>query len=287
MATQDWEDSSHRSLSPCLIFEGNVILSKIGVFDSGVGGLSVLNEALIQSPSHHYLYLADSAHAPYGEKSTQWVTDRTLYLNSWLIDQGCHALVIACNTATAQAIALLRERFPQIPIIGVEPGIKPASVQSSNKIVGVLATHNTLMSDKFKQLLTSLQQDCVFIQQAGHGLVLLIEQGHLDGPEIESLLHEYIDPMILQGVDTLVLGCTHYPFLYATIKRIFGDQLQIIDTSQAIVRQLCRLIDSSASPHPKQVDLYSTLNGQGLLNLAQKLLGPSFLQGAQAHTLAI
>lgn len=262
-------------------------LSKIGVFDSGVGGLSVLNEALIQSPSHHYLYLADSANAPYGEKSTQWVTDRTLLLNTWLIDQGCDALVIACNTATAQAIALLREKFPDISIIGVEPGVKPASTHSSNKIVGVLATHNTLISDKFKQLLESLQQDCVFIQQAGHGLVPLIEQGNLEGPEIESLLHQFIDPMILQGADTLVLGCTHYPFLYATIKKIYGDQLQLIDTSQAIVRQLCRLIDTSASTGSRKVDLYSTQNGQGLLNLAKKLLGQSFLQGAQAHTVDI
>lgn len=262
-------------------------MSTIGVFDSGIGGLSVLNEALIQSPNHHYLYLADSANTPYGEKSTQWVTDRSLLLCSWLVKQGCDAVVVACNTATAQAIALIRDQLPQIPIIGVEPGIKPASMTSQQKIVGVLATQNTLISDKFKLLLASLNEDCEFIQQAGHGLVPLIEQGILDSPEIEALLHQYIDPMLAQGADTLVLGCTHYPFLHDVIVKIYGHQLQIVDTSVAVVRQLCRLIKDSESTQQGQVNVYSTQDGSALLELAQKLLIHPYLRNATAHTVSI
>jgi glutamate racemase len=263
--------------------EESVPLSKIGVFDSGIGGLSILNEALTQAPGHHYMYLADSANTPYGEKSIEWISSRSLTLCSWLVQQGCEAIVIACNTATAQAIAQIRETFSKIAIIGVEPGIKPAALQSSKKIVGVLATQNTLASDKFKQLLASLLADCEFIQQAGIGLVPLIEQGQLSGPSINALLHQYIDPMIEQGVDTLVLGCTHYPFLEARIQQMYGEQLQIIDTSHAVVKQMCRLVNSAGS-NLGSVHFYSTSNGQSLLKLAKSLLSPHQLDQAQAHT---
>jgi glutamate racemase len=262
-------------------------LSTIGVFDSGIGGLSVLNEALNQSPGHHYLYIADSANTPYGEKSTQWVSDRSLLLCSWLVQKGCDAVVVACNTATAQAIAMIRERFSQVPIIGVEPGIKPASATSQQKIVGVLATQNTLNSDKFKLLLASLDDNCEFIQQAGHGLVPLIEHGTLNGPEIESLLQQYLGPMLDQGADTLVLGCTHYPFLQAAIEKMYGDRLQIVDTSHAVVRQLCRLIKDPESIQNGHVDVYSTQDGDALLGLAQKLLPHPYLRNATAHTVSI
>ena len=262
-------------------------MSIVGVFDSGIGGLSILNEALIQAPHHHYLYLADSANAPYGEKSSDWVSDRSLRLCSWLVDQKCEAIVVACNTATAEAISRIREKYPTIPIIGVEPGIKPASSISQTKVVGVLATQNTLKSEKFKQLLSSLTQDCEFIQQAGNGLVPLIEQGILSGDSISTLLHEYIDPMIAKGADTLVLGCTHYPFLLASIQELFGDQLRIIDTSQAVVRQLMRFIDSGNPENLHSVDLYSTSNGESLLALAQKLLHSNHQQPALAYTVSI
>ena len=236
-------------------------MSKIGVFDSGIGGLSILNEALHQAPGHHYVYLADSVNTPYGEKSSDWVSSRSLALCSWLIEQGCDAIVIACNTATAQAISQIREAFPKNAIIGVEPGIKPAAQQSSKKIVGVLATQNTLTSDKFKQLLASLLSDCEFIQQAGVGLVPLIEQ----------------------GADTLVLGCTHYPFLQSQIQSMYGAQLQIIDTSNAVVKQMCRLV-SAEETRIGSVNFYSTSDGQSLLQLAKKLLGFQGLLQAQAYS---
>ena len=262
-------------------------MSTIGVFDSGIGGLSVLNEALIQSPGHHYIYLADSANAPYGEKSTQWVTDRSLLMCSWLASRGCDAIVVACNTATAQAISLIRQELTHVPIIGVEPGIKPAALKSKSKMIGVLATQNTLMSDKFKQLLASLISDCEFIQQAGNGLVPLIEKGVLEGPHIEALLHQYIDPMLAQGADTIVLGCTHYPFLHTSIQKLYGDQLDIIDTSQAIVRQMRRLIKDPDSDSVGRIDVYSTQDGAALLGLAQKLLGHADLHTACAHTVTM
>ncbi len=253
-------------------------MAKIGVFDSGLGGLSVLDEALHQAPGHDYVYLADSAHAPYGEKSSAWVTERSHLLCSWLAKQGCDAIVVACNTATAQAIAQIRQDLGQIPIIGVEPGIKPAALVSEKKIVGVLATENTLKSDKFKSLLATLPVDCEFIQQAGIGLVPLIEAGKVNDREIDQLLKKYLEPMLLAGADTLVLGCTHYPFLIKKIKVLYGDHFNIVDTSEAIIRQMRRLIpdiDTSSSlknNRAGRVHFYSTLDGAGLIEQSQKLM---------------
>jgi glutamate racemase len=261
-------------------------LTKIGVFDSGIGGLSVLNEALLQSPHYHYLYLADSYFAPYGEKTPQWVEERSLKLCTWLIHQGCEVVVVACNTATAQAIAVIRETFPTVPIVGVEPGIKPAAKISEKKIVGVLATQNTLESEKFKLLLESLGNDCEFISQAGSGLVPLIEEGELAGPRMESLLIQYIEPMLKMGADTLVLGCTHYPFLQATIAQLFQDRLDIIDTSEAVVKQLNRQLLPSQANHGA-LDFYSTKDGDELLQLAHKLLTHPGLTHAHSHTVTI
>jgi len=234
-----------------------------------------LDEALRQAPGHDYAYLADSIHAPYGEKSSEWVTTRSDELCAWLGSQGCEAIVVACNTATAQAIAQIRKKLSHIPIIGVEPGIKPAALASPKKIVGVLATANTLKSDKFKALLGTLPVDCEFIQQAGVGLVPLIESGDLNSLEVEQLLRKYIDPMIDQGADTLVLGCTHYPFLIKKIRSIYNNRLNIVDTSEAIVRQMRRLITDSATPSISKkgsVHFYSTLDGERLFGLAEKLM---------------
>lgn len=249
-------------------------MTKIGVFDSGVGGLSILDEALRRSPSHEYLYFADSANAPYGEKSTEWVTNRSLEISLFLVKEGCDAIVVACNTATTGAIAKIRAALPNTPIIGVEPGIKPAAMVSTKKIVGVLATANTLKSDKFNALLATLPADCQFITQAGLGLVPLIENGELENPEIDVLLDKYLTPMIEAGADTLVLGCTHYPFLGSKIKARFGDHLKLVDTSQAIIRQMNKLVNhqADASMSKGAVHFYSTANGQDLLSKSKALM---------------
>jgi glutamate racemase len=250
-------------------------LATIGVFDSGIGGLTVLHEALRQAPGHHYIYLADSANAPYGEKSSDWVAKRSLELCHWLVREGCQALVVACNTATAQAIAHIRNDMPAIPIIGVEPGIKPAAHQSTNQKIGVLATQNTLKSDKFNALLNSLKGNCEFVSQAGLGLVPLIEEGKIDTPETEALLREHLIPLQAAGIDTLVLGCTHYPFLLPLIRKILGDDIQIIDTSAAVVKQLTRKLEEFEllqSPPPRTIRLYSTMDAAHLYQLAQQLI---------------
>lgn len=251
-------------------------MASIGVFDSGVGGLSILDEALQQLPNHDYIYFADSANAPYGNKSAQWIASRSLQICSYLAEKGCDAIVVACNTATAEAIASIRSQL-DIPIIGVEPGIKPAAMQTQNGVVGVLATEATLKSDKFNALLATLPDDCEFIKQAGAGLVPLIEAGQIDSPEMQSLLRNHLSPMQERGVDTLVLGCTHYPFLKKIIREIVGDSLTLIDTSDAVVRQLARQLDQRgivalSKNHPSALRLLSTGNADTLQAMAKRLL---------------
>ena len=248
-------------------------MTKIGVFDSGIGGLSVLDEALRQFPGHEYVYLADSANAPYGERPSEWVANRSLKLCSWLIEeQECDAIVVACNTATAQAIAVIRDSFPNTPVIGVEPGIKPAAALSPSKKIGVLATQSTLSSEKFKRLLDSLVGDCEFITQAGLELVPYIERGDLNHPELEKLITQYVQTFIDYGADTLVLGCTHYPFLIPIIKKNFGHQLHVIDTSAAIIQQLGRKTGIEPLNKTTQVRLFTTGDAQLILDQAHHLV---------------
>lgn len=249
-------------------------MATIGVFDSGVGGLSILDEALKQLPRHHYIYLADSANAPYGEKSARWIANRSLQMCRYLVDQGCNAIVVACNTATAEAIAQIRSEL-QIPIIGVEPGIKPAAMQSRNGVVGVLATEATLNSDKFNALLATLPSHCRVIKQAGAGLVPLIENGQIESPQMRALLQTHLKNIVEAHADTLVLGCTHYPFLKNQIKALVGSSIGIVDTSDAVVRQLGRQLEQHRLA--KQVGsvslhLLSTGNGDTLQAMAERLL---------------
>jgi glutamate racemase len=250
-------------------------LALIGVFDSGIGGLSILDEALRQLPQHDYIYLADSANAPYGEKSSDWIAARSLSLCKHLANKGCDAIVIACNTATAEAIKQIRAEL-SIPIIGVEPGIKPAAMQSHNGIVGVLATEATLKSDKFNALLATLPDHCRFIKQAGAGLVPLIEAGKADSEETLDLLGKHLEPILDAGSDTLVLGCTHYPFLKKSIRKLLGDTITLIDTSDAVVRQLKRQLEAldqhSASSELGSVSFISSKNETSLLAMAKDLL---------------
>lgn len=183
------------------------------------------------------MYIADSHYAPYGDKPDEFIRTRSLALAEWLVRRGAKLLVIACNTATTHAITYLRSRLA-IPIIGVEPGIKPAVQISGSKVVGVLATAATLRSQRLQALLADHCHACRFIRQAGHGLVELIEQGDAAGSSIEALLDKYLTPMIMGGADTLVLGSTHYALLIPSIKRVFGDQLNLIETATAIGRRV-------------------------------------------------
>jgi glutamate racemase len=248
----------------------------VGIFDSGLGGLSVLRAVRAELPDEALIYVADSLYAPYGDRDDDFIADRTLAIGGWLVTQGAKALVVACNTATAQSIALARERLP-IPVIGVEPGIKPAALQSKTHVAGVLATQVTLRSARFLALHERYAADCQFICQPGHGLVQAIERCDVDSPELRALLHGYLQPMLDAGADTLVLGCTHYPFLDATIREIVGDRLALIDTSVAIARQLARVLEQhrmraepgSAAATPR---FCSTNDGAHQQQLAKNLL---------------
>lgn len=224
----------------------------IGIFDSGIGGLSVLRHIRAALPQEHLLYFADSAHAPYGDRDERQIVERSLAIAAFLIGAGVKALVVACNTATAAAIQAIRHNWPGHILIGIEPGLKPAAQQSRSGIIGVLATRSTLTSARFIALrdqITAAGQ-VSFMTQACVGLADQIEKGELDSPATAMLVDRYVTPLVARGADTLVLGCTHYPFVRPLIEasaRHAGCAAPvIIDTGEAVTRQLIRLLDAGA-----------------------------------------
>jgi glutamate racemase len=229
----------------------------IGVFDSGVGGLSVLRHIRAQLPHEHLLYFADSAFAPYGDKTEQVVAERSLAIAGFLVAQGAKALVVACNTATVAAIKLLRAHYPDMPIVGVEPGLKPGAAASRNGKVGVLATDGTLAGEKFLLLREQISQasSAQFLLQGCTGLADQIELGELDSDATATMLKRYILPLLDQGVDTLVLGCTHYPLVQAAIETIIAGAtpraIVLVDTGEAVARQLGRLLMAGGKERPE------------------------------------
>lgn len=216
-------------------------LTRIGVFDSGVGGLSVLRELRKEWPGAHLHYVADSGHAPYGERSDAHVLARSRAVASHLIDGGASILVIACNTATAVAAQALREAWLHTPIVGVEPGIKPALVATRNGRVGVMATRGTLNSEKFKRLVAALAPREPLELRACDGLAAAIEKGPVDSLALQSLVERHCRPLRDAGVDTVVLGCTHYAFARPRIQAALGPAVHIIDTAAAVARQAARI----------------------------------------------
>ncbi len=221
----------------------------IGIFDSGVGGLSVLRHIATQLPDEELVYFADSGFAPYGDKPEEFVVERSFLITDFLLKQDIKALVVACNTATAMAIHLLREKYPDLPIVGVEPGLKPAAAKTITGTVGVMATERTLASNKFHVLhqLLNDQTGVHFIMQPCNGMADLIEHAELDSEPIFELVQRYLLPLLEQKADTIVLGCTHYPFVRHVIEKVaagYGStQLNIIDTGYAVARQLKHLLD--------------------------------------------
>jgi glutamate racemase len=214
----------------------------IGVFDSGVGGLSVLRQIRGLLPSEDLIYVADSAHAPYGDKKDGFIATRSAAITEYLLAAGAKAIVVACNTATGAAIAALRARF-EIPIVGMEPAIKPAAGTTRSGVVGVLATNGTLAGDKFANLLVRFGTDVKVLVQPCPGLVEQIERGDLDSAETRALLARYLAPLLQRGADTLVLGCTHYPFLRPLIEELAGPAVSVIDPSPAVARELRRRLE--------------------------------------------
>lgn len=209
----------------------------IGVFDSGVGGISVLQHIHALLPHEQLLYVADSKHAPYGNKTPQQIQSRCFEITDFLIQQGAKAIVLACNTATAAAIDEMREKY-HLPIFGMEPAVKPAAEASKNGIIGVLATVGTLKSAQFAGLLESYGRNVEVVTQGCVGLVECIERGELNTEHTINLLKQYCQPLLDEGADTIVLGCTHYPFVKARIQEIVGDDVTLIDTGAAVARHL-------------------------------------------------
>ena len=216
----------------------------IGIFDSGVGGLSIWHEIVDLLPNENTIYFADSKNAPYGQQTKEKIIEFSIKNTELLLERGCKLIVVACNTATTNAIKYLRTNY-DVPFIGIEPAIKPAALQTKNNIVGVLATQGTLSSELFNNTSQKFSDGITIIEQIGEGLVPLIEEGKKDSVKMKKLLHLYLKPMIEKNIDYLVLGCSHYPFLIPQIRNIVGKNVTIIDSGEAVARQTKAVLEKN------------------------------------------
>lgn len=256
----------------------------VGIFDSGVGGFSVLRHIQAQLPHEHLLYFADSGFAPYGDKPEEVVIERVVSIADYLSTHRVKSLVVACNTATVAAVRVLRERYPSMPIVGVEPGLKPAAALTRNGKVGVLATERTLLGAKFLALRDQIHAatGAEFLLQPCVGLADQIEFGVLDSDDTQAMLERFVRPLLDQGVDTIVLGCTHYPLVRAAIERLLAQsgkhQVELVDTGDAVARQLARLLEAGGllrtpGGQPARLTGYTSASGTALTAAFAGLLG--------------
>ena len=224
----------------------------VGVFDSGVGGLSVWREIARQLPQENTVYLADQAHVPYGSRRLTEVRELSEGITRFLLDQGAKLIVVACNTASAAALHYLRRAFPNVPFVGMEPAVKPAVERTDNGVVGVIATPATFQGELFASLVERYASDVKVLTQVCPGLVEAVEAGRLNTPETQALLRQCLAPLTEAGVDQLVLGCTHYPFLRPAIKRVVEAGVAVIDPAPAVARQARRVLarQGLATAHP-------------------------------------
>ncbi|MGY5352283.1 glutamate racemase [Wenyingzhuangia sp. IMCC45533] len=246
----------------------------IGIFDSGVGGTSIWKEIIHRLPYEDTIYFADSKNAPYGSKSKQEIVDICIKNTQFLIDKGAKIIVIACNTATTNAIDVLRNQF-DIPFIGIEPAIKPAALATQTKAIGILATKGTLSSDLFHKTSQKFASDIILVEQEGTGLVPLIENNLIESHEMEGLLHQFLKPMMEKNIDHLVLGCSHYPYLISKIKKIVGDHVFIIDSGFAVAKQTEKVLikNNLLNQNYKKANhlLFSNSNIDTLVHLTQEI----------------
>ena len=234
-------------------------MASIGIFDSGAGGLSVYRELVKALPLERYLYFSDNAHCPYGEKTAAYIQERGRTITEVLLGLGADIIVVACNTATAAAIATLRAEYPGVPFIGMEPAVKPAALGTRSGVIGVLATAGTLKGSKYLNTRGLYQDNVKIVEHVGQGFVELVENGILDGPEAEATVRASLQPLLDAGADTIVLGCTHYPFLQPLIERLAGPGVKVIDPAPAVARQTVRILQERGIPTgegPFSVDLY-------------------------------
>jgi len=222
----------------------------VGIFDSGVGGLSVLREVRRQLPNEALVFLADQAHVPYGPRPLAEVREFSTALTRYLLSQGAKLVVVACNTASAAALHHLRQAFPDTPFVGMEPAVKPAAETTHSGAVGVLATQATFQGALYASVLERFAQGVRVLQDTCPGLVAQIEVGNLNGADTRAILEKALQPMLAQGIDTVVLGCTHYPFVIPLIEEIAGARVRVIDPAPAVARQVGRVLDQHALQNP-------------------------------------
>lgn len=249
----------------------------IGIFDSGVGGLSVFREIRKVLPDERYVYFSDNAHCPYGEKTREYIIDRTCAITDFLLAKGAEIIVVACNTATAAAIAELRERY-DVPFIGMEPAVKPAASCTKTGVVGVLATAGTLKADKYLTTRGKYAEEVRFVEHVGEGFVELVENDNTTGAEAENVVENSLIPLLEAGADTIVLGCTHYPFLSDTILKVasehFPDQtISVIDPAPAVARHLLDVMTSEGLIRNDgfRIELHSSGDDTSLTQLLKKI----------------
>jgi glutamate racemase len=249
----------------------------IGLFDSGIGGTSIWKEVIKLLPFEQTIYLADSKNAPYGEKTPDEIIALSIKNTEYLIAKGCKLIIVACNTATTNAIDYLRTHYP-IPFIGIEPAIKPAALFSKTGAIGILATKGTLSSKLFEKTANEYTKNITKIEQDGEGLVPLIEAGKLNAPETKQLLTKYLTPMLQFNIDHLVLGCTHYPYLIPQIAHILGPQVTIIDSGAAVAKQTKAILEKNnllaTNNQPVSHTLYINSSKKVLENMVEMVAVP-------------
>jgi glutamate racemase len=266
-------------------------IAPIGVFDSGVGGLSVLRLIRQQLPSVPVIFLADQAHVPYGPRLLEQVRLFSEAITRYLLGRGCKLIVVACNAASAAALQVLRQKFPGTPFVGMEPAVKPAAENTHSGVVGVLATPATFQGALYASVVERFAHGVTLLQHTCPGLVAQIEAGQLDTPQTRRILVDALAPMLAQGIDTVVLGCTHYPFVIPLIQEIVGPGVRVIDSAPAVARQVGRLlaargliedegadpeewpVRSPASTQNSPVEFLTTGEAASLRSLLPRLLG--------------
>jgi len=251
----------------------------IGVFDSGVGGLSVLRAIRQQMPEEPVVYFGDQGHIPYGPRPMAQIQGFSEAITRFLLGKGAKLVVVACNTASAAALTYLRQTFPDVSFVGMEPAVKPAAEHTTTGVVGVLATPATFQGALYASVVERFANGVELLQNTCSGLVQQIEKGDLDGPETRQILEAALGPMLEKNIDTVVLGCTHYPFVIPLIQRIVGENVRVIDPAPAVARQAGRLLEANGTKNQGEgrgeVRFFTSGEPESLRSLLPKLLGES------------
>jgi glutamate racemase len=284
-------DRSTADAPPVFCFRGSVFRVKypkikmilkssnasIGIFDSGLGGLSVLQAIRSELPEVGVIYVADQAHVPYGSRPMAQVLEFSMGITHFLLAKGAKIIVVACNTASAAALKELRQGFPTIPFVGMEPALKPAAEHTKSGVVGVLATPATFQGELYASVVERFANGVIVLQHTCPGLVGQIERGELDSPKTRSILEDALIPMLEKGIDTVVLGCTHYPFVIPLIEQICGNQVRVIDPAPAVARQTRRVLEAndllSAVKDRSEMQFYTSGSVNQFLSILPELMG--------------